>query len=363
MVKLFLAGDVMLARGIDQILERPGDPRLYESYMRTALGYVRLAEQRNGPIPRGVDLDYVWGDAAASLAAGRPDFGIVNLETAITDRGTPEPKGINYRMSVANAGGLRRLPIDCCVLANNHTLDWGVAGLLDTIATLRRLALPFAGAGADKAEAGAPAVLRRDGAGVLVLAMACRDSGVPASWAAGPDSPGVNLLHRLDEAAVKGIRAEVEARKRPGDAAVASIHWGGNWGYEIPLSHRRFARALVSHAGIDLVHGHSSHHAKGWEIHEGRLILYGVGDFINDYEGISGNEQYGDLTAMYLPELDPAGRLTALTIVPFSMWRFSLKRAGRADARWLCDRLNRECASPGPRLAVTAEDTLVLRGI
>ncbi|HWO14489.1 MAG TPA: CapA family protein, partial [Polyangiaceae bacterium] len=87
---LFLAGDVMLGRGIDQILPHPGDPRLYEGFMHDARGYVRLAEARNGPIPRGARFDYVWGDLLPELARLAPAFRIVNLETSVTAAGSPE---------------------------------------------------------------------------------------------------------------------------------------------------------------------------------------------------------------------------------------------------------------------------------
>jgi len=74
---------------------------------------------------------------------------------------------------------------------------------------------------------------------------------------------------------------------------VASIHWGDNWGYEI-------AHNLIDHAGVDIIHGHSSHHAKGIEVWHGKPVIYGCGDFINDYEGIGGNEKYrSDLSLMY----------------------------------------------------------------
>ena len=136
MIRLFLAGDVMLGRGIDQVLRFPGDPVLHEDYLKSALDYVRLAERANGPIPRGNDLGYVWGDASAVLQGANVDARIINLETAVTDAGAPEPKGINYRMNPRNASGLRQLGIDCCVLANNHVLDWGPDGLAQTLHTL-----------------------------------------------------------------------------------------------------------------------------------------------------------------------------------------------------------------------------------
>ncbi len=149
-VTLFLCGDVMTGRGIDQILPHPSAPQLFEPYVHSALEYVELAERANGPIPRRVPSDYVWGDALAELARVRPDARIVNLETAVTVSEDAVPgKGIHYRMNPANAACLGAAALDCCVLANNHVLDWGRAGLVETLATLRAAGLRSAGAGAE----------------------------------------------------------------------------------------------------------------------------------------------------------------------------------------------------------------------
>jgi len=135
-LSLFLLGDVMPARGIDQILPHPGDPRLYEDYVHDARDYVALAERRCGPIEHPVDFAYVWGDALAELQRRHPQVRLINLETAVTRHGRPEPKGINYRMHPANVGCLTAAGIDCCVLANDHVLDWGREGLRETLAAL-----------------------------------------------------------------------------------------------------------------------------------------------------------------------------------------------------------------------------------
>lgn len=90
-IRLFLGGDVMTGRGIDQILPHPGNPRLYESYVRNAIEYVELAEAANGPIPRPVDVAYPWGDALLALDELKPDVRIVNLETSITRSNYPWP--------------------------------------------------------------------------------------------------------------------------------------------------------------------------------------------------------------------------------------------------------------------------------
>ena len=149
-VTLFLAGDVMPGRGIDRILPHPGDPRLHERHARSAELYVRLAEAAHGPVPRRGGFAYVWGEALAALRAAAPDLRIVNLETSVTTSDDAWPKGINYRMHPANVACLTAAGIDCCGLANNHVLDWGEAGLLETLATLRRAGIGSPGRGATR---------------------------------------------------------------------------------------------------------------------------------------------------------------------------------------------------------------------
>lgn len=368
-VTLFLCGDVMLGRGIDQVLAHPADPRLYEAHVTAATTYVDLAERAHGPIPKPVAPAYVWGDALADLQRVRPDARIVNLETSITRSTTPFPKGINYKMAPDNVDCLTAAGIDGCVLANNHVADWGLDGLGETLDTLARAGIRHAGAGRDAAEAEAPAVLDLgDGRRVIVFAFGTTSSGIPRAWAAGPDTPGVRLLPDLSPLVAERIAERARAVKRPGDILVASLHWGGNWGYRAAApvegdDHRRFAHALIDVAGFDIVHGHSSHHALGIEVYRGKPILYGCGDFINDYEGIAGYEAFrGDLAVMYLPTLSASsGTLLAFELIPFQRRKFRLNRAAERDAMWLRDTLNRESARFGMRLDLTAAGTLTAR--
>ncbi|MGH9631966.1 MAG: CapA family protein, partial [Bryobacteraceae bacterium] len=83
-VKLFVCGDVMTGRGIDQILPHASDPTLYEGYLGSAIQYVDLAERVNGPIPKAVPYSYIWGDGLKGLARAAPDLRIINLETSVT---------------------------------------------------------------------------------------------------------------------------------------------------------------------------------------------------------------------------------------------------------------------------------------
>lgn len=127
-VTLFVCGDVMSGRGIDQVLPHPGDPALHEPYMRSASGYVELAERANGPIGRRLDYATLWGDALAEWQRTRPALRIINLETAVTTSSHAWQKEINYRMHPANLPLLTAAGIDVCVLANNHVLIGATKG-------------------------------------------------------------------------------------------------------------------------------------------------------------------------------------------------------------------------------------------
>jgi poly-gamma-glutamate synthesis protein (capsule biosynthesis protein) len=219
-----------------------------------------------------------------------------------------------------------------------------------------------AGAGEDVAAASAAAVLPIAGHGrVLVFAFGHLSGGIPPAWAAGDDQTGVSLLSDLSVKTATGIAERIDATARDGDRIVVSVHWGGNWGYEVPARHREFAHALIDEAGVDVVHGHSSHHPKAVEVYRGRPILYGCGDLLNDYEGIEGHETYrGDLTLMYFLRVSPSGGLVSFELVPLRIERFQLRRAAAAEARWLTDRLDRECRRFGGGVALNEDRALTL---
>ncbi|MGU7772110.1 CapA family protein [Burkholderia sp. MR1-5-21] len=365
-VRLFLCGDVMTGRGIDQILPHPGDPRLFEPVCRSARDYVRLAEQENGRLPAHRDDAYPWGDALAELDRVRPDARIVNLETAVTASNDRWPgKSVLYRMHPDNIGCLLRAQVDCCVLANNHTMDWGRAGLDETCATLARSGIATVGAGRDAAVAAAPAVVEcANGARVRIDAFATASAGVPDTWAAHATQGGVNVLPDLSPARADAIGRRLgDARRAAGDVNVVSLHWGGNWGYAASADERAFAHGLIDTGGVDIVYGHSSHHVRGIERYRGRLILYGCGDFLNDYEGIAGHRAWRpDLVLMVFPLVDTSsGALGDLFMVPMQIRQLSVRRAPAEGIAWLADTLERESAVFGTHVRIDGAGRLVLR--
>ncbi|MBW3664904.1 MAG: CapA family protein [Actinobacteria bacterium] len=350
----------MLGRGINQILPHPGDPTLREGYLKDARGYIELAERINGPIPRPADPTWPWGEAIAELDAA--DVRVINLETSITRSDDFAPgKAVHYRMHPDNLAGLMVARPDVCVLANNHVLDFGRGGLAETLEVLGDAGLRTAGAGRDLDAARRPAVVPLEGDGrVLVFGIGMASSGIPASWAAGVEVSGVRLVGPSTRTAADVIE-DVQQHARAGDVVVASIHWGSNWGYTVPAVHERFARALID-GGVDVVHGHSSHHPRPIEVYRDRLILYGCGDFIDDYEGISGYEDYrDDLRPMYLATLDPGtGALRRLRLVVLQARRMRLEHATDVDRAWLTGTLARISRRYGSRVVRGAEGQPVL---
>lgn len=360
-VTLFLCGDVMLGRGVDQILAHPGDPALREDYVADARGYVRLAESASGPIPAPVDPSWPWGEALRVLEEAAPDARIVNLETSVTRRDAfAHGKAVHYRMHPANLAALTVARPDVCVLANNHVLDFGRPGLTETLDSLARAGLRVVGAGRDADEAYAPAAVPVAGGGrVLVFALGARCSGIPPDWAATAETSGVAYVPDLSVTTADAVALHVRQAKRPGDIAVVSVHWGSNWGYRISREQLRFAHALVD-GGVDVVHGHSSHHPRRLEVYHDRLILHGCGDFIDDYEGIGGYEEYrDDLRLVHLVSVAAdTGRLTGLRMVPLRARRMRLEPAPDEDRAWLRATLDR--ISDGVRITLASDGTLAL---
>jgi poly-gamma-glutamate synthesis protein (capsule biosynthesis protein) len=258
---------------------------------------------------------------------------------------------------------LTEAKIDCAVLANNHMLDFGHQGLTETLTTLKVAGIKTAGAGRNIARASEPAILGGcDQKRALVYAFGHASSGVDAAWSADTNKPGVNFLGGFSDATLSDIQKTTAGLRRPGDVVILSIHWGSNWAYEVEETHRHFAHKLIDETGVDVVYGHSSHHVRGIERHHGKIIFYGCGDFIDDYEGISGYESFrDDLTLMYFLRLHPTdSSLTSLEMVPMQIKHLRLQRAARNDARWLYETLRREGKRLGAQFELASDDRFQL---
>lgn len=221
---------------------------------------------------------YPWGDTLPLLR--RADLLVGNLEFVLTADGRPWPgKVFHFRADPAAVASLESAGFALVSVANNHVLDYGVEAGLESLETLSAHGIAFAGAGADAVAARRLTVIHRAGLAIGMLAFTDNEP----DWEAGPDSPGVNYVpvEPRDPRAAALLDGVGRARDSV-DLLIVSAHWGGNWGVDVPRSHRAFARALVD-AGADVVFGHSPHIVRGVEVIRGRPVLYGLGDFVDDY--------------------------------------------------------------------------------
>lgn len=355
MTVLVLTGDVMTGRAIDQLLPHPGDPALRESVVSDARTYISLAEQVNGPIPASIDYSWPWGEAVEVVDQFAPDVRLLNLETTITACGEfARGKAVHYRMHPDNIGCLTAIRPDVCVLANNHSLDFGYQGLTDTLRALEDAGIRSAGAGLDATRAECPAVVGR----VVIASCGMSSSGIPPRWAATGRRPGVAYVPDMTDRSADVVAERVAALKGPDGIAVVSLHWGSNWGYAVDSAQIRFAHRLID-AGVDLVHGHSSHHPRPIESYRGKLVLYGCGDTIDDYEGVATYESFRhELRLLHFVSIDGQG--TALQMVPMRMRRMRLERAPAQDAAWLHASVAEMSRSFGTRVEAAADGVLTV---
>ena len=347
-VRLFLAGDCMPARGVDCVLPYPLDDArafLRETCCRHARDYVRLALDASAlsSAPRHT-FTSLLGDLLDEKRRRAPCFSMVNLETALTSTSDDFwlGKPVCYRASERNGIGLlETLGVDCVTIANNHALGFSLRGFEDTVRALEASeTLDFVGGGLNADEAFR--WRRFESGGVSALGVCFENSGVPREWRATSSAPGLALMTADDDVRRLLSTVREEKRRHPSSTIIVSCHWGSNWGWDVSPTIEHLARRLVE-SGCDIVHGHSSHHPRRCELYEDKLIVYGCGELLNDYEGIGDHAGFpaatfaGDLRFAYFPEYDvldaSARRVFArMDIVAFRQANcFALKRAD-ADA-------------------------------
>jgi poly-gamma-glutamate capsule biosynthesis protein CapA/YwtB (metallophosphatase superfamily) len=229
---------------------------------------------------------FVWGDTLRFFL--NSDVNIVNLETSITTNTEKDPKEFNYQMHPDNVRALQEARIHYCSLANNHTLDFKEKGMFDTMKHLDDAGIAWAGVGKNAGEAYRPAFLRIKGVNIALYSF----SDHYQRWAAGPTKPGINYLDpdEMTDADINKLKDDIAARRREFqrkddhlDMVVLSYHWGSNYCWRPPKSFQTFAHRAIDECGVNLIHGHSSHHIQGVEVFKGVPIIYGCGDFVDDY--------------------------------------------------------------------------------
>jgi poly-gamma-glutamate synthesis protein (capsule biosynthesis protein) len=203
------------------------------------------------------------------------DLAVVNLETAVTERGAPAAKDFTFRAPASAFDALLAGGVDVASVANNHAMDYGVTGLNDTLAAGRKARMPLVGAGRNETEAYAPYRVRINGQRIAVIgATQVLDDHLISAWSAGPGKPGLASAKR--EARL--LRAVREARTTT-DTLVVFLHWGVEL-YECATSDQRSLASKLVAAGADIVVGAHAHVLAGAGRLRKALVAYGLGNFV-----------------------------------------------------------------------------------
>lgn len=327
----------MLGRLIDQFfpqhVDEPSDARNAKSFQTSNASLMNYGP--NSP----------WGNTLPLLHSA--DLNILNLETSATTHPTKWPnKVFNYRMHPDNITALQAAKVSYAGLANNHTLDFSEPGLIETVRTVKKASIAFAGAGETQEEATRPAVLRIPSSDPNtsheIHIWAAADH--PRDWAGVPTFHFVDYTLKTRERLRKLI---TKPTPKPAALKIFSVHWGPNYSWQPAQEIKDLAHFLVDSCGIDIIHGHSSHHVQGVEKYKGKLIIYGCGDFVDDYALTP--KYRNNLSAVWQVNVEEVTgefsekglKLKRLDVYPTKIDRFMARRLGsnEVDHEWVREKI------------------------
>ncbi|MDY0811904.1 CapA family protein [Kitasatospora purpeofusca] len=245
------------------------------------------------------------GPIGRSLAAA--DLSVLNLETAITERGAPEPKTYTFRTSPKALTALKDSGVDVVSLANNHAVDFGADGLADTLAAKASSPLPIVGFGRNSQEAYAPYVTTVRGVKVAVVAASQVEDLTNQKWRAGVNKPGI--ASALDQAAI--VKAVEEAKKQA-PVVLVYLHWGEE-GKACPTGAQTAIAKRLATAGATAVVGTHAHTMVGSGMLGSTYIGYGFGNFL--WYGTS-NYANSNETGVTTLTVGPGGKVLGEAFAP-----------------------------------------------
>ena len=285
--------------------------------------------------------EYPWGDTLPLLHAA--DWRMCNLECVISDRGTPwsvYEKAFHFRSAAKNIAVLEKAQINAVTLANNHVLDYDYDALFETLGILDRAGIAHAGAGANLEAASRPATAVVHGTKLGLLAFSDNEP----DWEATAEHAGMFYVPvDLNDPRAQHLLEIVHSVAKQVDLLIVSAHWGSNWGYAPPEEHVEFAHALVD-AGAGLIFGHSSHVFRAIESYQERPIVYGAGNFVDDYavDKIERNDQ----AFIYTAEVED-GVPRHLDLYPTMIRSCQARRATGLQERSIIEKMQELCSAFG----------------
>jgi poly-gamma-glutamate synthesis protein (capsule biosynthesis protein) len=213
------------------------------------------------------------GPAGAILS--KADVAMVNLETAVTTRGTPAAgKQYVFRAPATAFVALKDAGIDVATEANNHGEDYGRVGVTDSIAAAKAAHFAVVGIGADSAAAYAPDVVTVHGERIAFLAATqVVDTNLQVAWTATSTTPGLAIA--VDPTLL--LRA-VRAAKAAGDLVVVYVHWGVEL-QQCPTAKQKTLAEQLATAGADVIVGSHAHVLQGAGFLGTTYVDYGLGNF------------------------------------------------------------------------------------
>ncbi|MNC23826.1 Capsule biosynthesis protein CapA [compost metagenome] len=270
--------------------------------------------------------DYPYREIAEQLQ--KPDLTVANLETPITTRGDQQQKQYTYRSSPLALPAFKAAGFDVVNLANNHILDYGSDGLLDTLKALDNAEILHTGAGKNLEEAYRPVIVEKNGIKVAFLGFSHK---VPDnSWKAGANHPGTTQLYDPTQA-VKTIKQT----KEQADLVVVMAHWGEEKAEKPLEEHRKMARSFID-AGADLIIGTHPHVLQGLETYKGKWIAYSLGNFLFTTNDHAPSWE----TAVLQADCSKTGGC-GITLTPLWNQYAHIKKMEEADAQTLFRRLEK----------------------
>lgn len=305
-------GDNMLGRAVQLSLfyQSDGDENITDTqsakdYFNDILSDIDINELRQ----LNLYGDYLFGNIPLNL---NEDVRIINLEASPTYTiDTSSNKSIHYHVHIDNVNNIFSKFVNSYLLclANNHALDMGKESFInETLPNVKNII------GVNLL----PTMIGN----LAICNFGCGCSGIPKEW-----SSYINYLPPIinDENVNIAFNVISKSFKNVNEIKILSIHWGPNWSYSNDGQEyrKKLAYRLIDELGISVIHGHSSHHIRGIELYKGKIIIYGAGDFINDYEKIP--SKYNTYGALYVIDIDNSGNLTNLELLPVEMKNLQCK--------------------------------------
>jgi len=264
------------------------------------------------------------------------DLVIGNLETTITDHDEKYKKVFNYRVNPKHAHLLKINQNMFLSIANNHILDYKEQGMYDTINNLKKLQIAYSGAGSNLHDSRSHATLNIKGKRIGIIG--CADHY--DYWKSGSNNPGINYVNYKN---YTGLMNHIRKIKQNLDILIMSIHWGPNYHRGIEEKYQKFAKDMLS-AGVDIVHGHSSHHVKCIRHNGKKLIIYGMGDFVDDY---AVDDEYRNDLGMIVKVILDTNHNIKVSVIPTKIKDRQVNVLPQGPERnYVCQVIQSDCDKP-----------------